>query len=622
MLKEKVIFDFIPKKNFISITSALTKEIISSFVSSDISLETEDNTIYIRSNIYITKRKDVDLFFLNSNKWDYEITPSFQLFINKIIPKPEEKKRKLVTIDKIEEKIKKEGFKRELLPFQKRNLLQLVNTDTFADFSVPGAGKTSVALAYFFFKKEKNDKLIIVAPKTTFIAWKDEIEKCFSIEDIDERFNFIELIGPEHIIKNKLNSSPDFIILSYEKLRSVSSYNSTMDQISEFVSNEASKDNSVFIILDEAHKIKKGSRGATGAAAELLRSCQLNPDHKLILTGTPMPQSPEDLVPLYDFVKLTNNDLPLDDIYNSFKSSFIRTTKNELEIKEKNIIPIFVEMSEANKNFYESIVNIGHSMYENQISLNASLDLHQWRKYFMIMLQAASNPALLVSKRFSDLVSDNDDSALIKLLRAVLNEGASNKMIETCNLARRLIAEGKKVVIWSGFVKSIEEIKNLLADVGSVCIHGGTSPSLEEDMPDTRKGIIDRFHKDKDCNVLVANPSTCAEGISLHHACNSAIYLDRGYNLTQYLQSVDRIHRLGLPPNVETDIYILKAKGTIDEAIDISLKAKEDAMNKFLDTGELDDIKGVSIETPYDTDESYLDVDEEDIERILQIGKN
>jgi hypothetical protein len=622
MLKEKVVFDFVPNKNLISITSNLFSEIRVSFTSYDISFESEDKSTYVRSDVFITKRGEIDLYFVNSNKWDFEITSSFKSFIDKIKSSSESKKRKTITIEEVERKILKEGFTRQLKPFQKRNLLQLINSDTFADFSVPGAGKTSVALAYFFFKKESNDKLIIVAPKTTFIAWKDEIEKCFSLKNIAKRFNFVELIGAEHVINNKLNSSPDFVILSYEKLRSTSSYNSTTDQISEFVSKERIKDNSVFIFLDEAHKIKKGSSGATGAAAELLRSCQLNPDHKLILTGTPMPQSPEDLVPLYDFVKLTNNGLPLNDIYNSFKSSFVRTTKSELKIKEKNIIPIIVEMSDANRNFYESIVNIGHSMYENHISLNASLDIHEWKKYFMIMLQAASNPALLVNNRFSNLVLEHNDSALIKLLKDVLNEGASNKMIEACNLARKLISDGKKVVIWSGFVKSIEEITDILSDVGSVCIHGGTSSSLEEDMPDTRKGIIDRFHNDKNCNVLVANPSTCAEGISLHHACNSAIYLDRGYNLTQYLQSVDRIHRLGLPDHIETDIYILKTKDTIDEAIDIALIAKEDAMNKFLDTGELVEIEGVSMETLHDNDESSLEVEKEDIPKILKIGIN
>ena len=45
-------------------------------------------------------------------------------------------------------------------------------------------------------------------------------------------------------------------------------------------------------------------------------------------------------------------------------------------------------------------------------------------------------------------------------------------------------------------------------------------------------------------------------------------------------------------------------------------------MNKFLDTGELVEIEGVSMETLHDNDESSLEVEEEDITKILKIGIN
>ena len=47
--------------------------------------------------------------------------------------------------------------------------------------------------------------------------------------------------------------------------------------------------------------------------------------------------------------------------------------------------------------------------------------------------------------------------------------------------------------------------------------------------------------------VLLANPQAMSEGISLHLECHDAIWLDRTYNAGQYLQGIDRIHRLGPP---------------------------------------------------------------------------
>jgi len=50
-------------------------------------------------------------------------------------------------------KLKKEGFKRDLTESQLKNVLKMVQYNSAADFSVPGAGKTTEALAFFAYKK-------------------------------------------------------------------------------------------------------------------------------------------------------------------------------------------------------------------------------------------------------------------------------------------------------------------------------------------------------------------------------------------------------------------------------------------------------------------------------------
>ena len=68
-------------------------------------------------------------------------------------------------------------------------------------------------------------------------------------------------------------------------------------------------------------------------------------------------------------------------------------------------------------------------------------------------------------------------------------------------------------------------------------------------------------------DVLVANPAACAESISLHTTCHKALYYDLSYNLAQYLQSLDRIHRVGGSETVEVHYYFLQYIDTIDQDI-------------------------------------------------------
>lgn len=71
--------------------------------------------------------------------------------------------------------------------------------------------------------------------------------------------------------------------------------------------------------------------------------------------------------------------------------------------------------------------------------------------------------------------------------------------------------------------------------------------------------------------ILITNPHTLAESVSLHKKCHDAIYLEYSFNLTHMIQSRDRIHRLGLLENQYTQYYYLmlsgneNARNTIDK---------------------------------------------------------
>jgi SNF2 family DNA or RNA helicase len=137
-------------------------------------------------------------------------------------------------------------------------------------------------------------------------------------------------------------------------------------------------------------------------------------------------------------------------------------------------------------------------------------------------------------------------------------------------------------LIWTSFVANVELIAQRLTDLGAVYIHGGVDAG-DEDDEETREGKIKAFHDDKSIRVMVANPAAACEGISLHKICQNAIYVDRTFNAAHYLQSEDRIHRLGLEKHQSPTIEILECRATIDEIVRGRLNFKVDRMSAVLE---------------------------------------
>ena len=147
-------------------------------------------------------------------------------------------------------------------------------------------------------------------------------------------------------------------------------------------------------------------------------------------------------------------------------------------------------------------------------------------------------------------------------------------------------------------------------------IHGSVETGDDSDL-DTREGKIKKFKNDDNCKVLVANYAACAEGISLQHVCNTAVYIDRSYQLEQFLQSIDRIHRIG--NNDQKYIYILKSTSpsfvtSIDQNISVNLERKERDMGNFLLDEDLIGLADDEINADDAFDET---IDEEDIKSII-----
>lgn len=454
--------------------------------------------------------------------------------------------------------LKAVGFKRSLTSNQLYNLHKISHLPGAATFSVPGAGKTTEALAFFFINAAGTDRLLVVAPKNAFGAWDEQLAACMG----DNYGGFVRLRGGEAAIQMALREKPQFMLITYDQLPRVKS---TMVELLSA--------GNVYMFLDESHRIKGGKQ--IKRADAILEMAHL-PKRKLIMSGTPMPQSPKDLISQFSFLYPTK-EASESTVINLIQPIFVRTTKGQLGIPELTHRVVQVPMVQLQREIYKMLKSEICRQLNPVLTDSSRYELRRIGKCVMKVMEFVSNPALL---------SSDMDYAFDRRVGALLLTSDGPKIEYVCRRARELASKGQKVIIWSSFVQNVELIALRLSDLGAEYIHGGVDAGDENDN-DTREGKIKRFHDDPACKVLVANPAACSEGISLHKVCQYAIYLDRSFNAAHYMQSEDRIHRLGLPRNAKPQVEFVECENSIDQVVRSRLELKVKTMAQALEDSSL-----------------------------------
>ena len=450
------------------------------------------------------------------------------------------------------------GFKRSLTINQLNNLKKISHLPGAATFSVPGAGKTTEALAFFFVNATDIDRLLVVAPKNAFSAWDEQLDACMG----ENYGKFVRLRGGEAAIQIALRTNPRFMLITYDQLSRVK--NTIVSLLSS---------GNIYMFLDESHRIKGGKQ--IKRADAILEMAHL-PKRKLIMSGTPMPQSPKDMVSQFSFLYPTK-DVTDTTVIDLIQPIFVRTTKGQLGIPKLDHRVVQVPMTQLQREIYKTLKSEVRRQLNPVLSDSSRYELRRIGKCVMKVMEFVSNPSLL---------SNDMDYAFDRRVGALLLESDGPKIDYVCRRARQLAAEGKKVLIWSSFVQNVELIALRLSDLGAEFIHGGVDAGDESDFV-TREGKIKRFHTDDTCKVLVANPAACSEGISLHKVCQYAIYLDRSFNAAHYMQSEDRIHRLGLSPDAKPQIEFVECEDSIDQVVRTRLELKVKTMAQALEDSSL-----------------------------------
>jgi SWI/SNF-related matrix-associated actin-dependent regulator 1 of chromatin subfamily A len=413
------------------------------------------------------------------------------------------------------------------LEHQKEAIKSLVENKKFILADDMGLGKTTSTIIGALETGAK--KTLIICPASLKINWQREIQ------------NYTD--RPTSIIEGKKWEDGDFVIINYDIIKNFHDVNNKSESI--ILNNKFD-----LIIVDEAHYIQNKQAQRTKLINDIAKASE----RLWLLTGTPITSRPinyYNLLNLIDcpvalnwmaYVKRycsgfqfragkrrvwnVSGASNLEELRDRTSNLILRRLKeNVLDLPDKIITPVYLRLKSKE---YESLMG----------------EYYQWFD--------KSGEADSLTLQFTKLTK----------VRQVI---AEEKVSSTIELCENIIEQGKKVIVFTNFTKTLEMI---LEHFGKSAVRLDGSMSQKD-----RQDSVDRFQNDENVMVFVGNIKAAGTGITLT-AGEAVIMNDLSFLPSDHSQAEDRAYRYGQKNNVL--VYYPIFDNTVEGIIyDILKKKKE-----------------------------------------------
>lgn len=414
-----------------------------------------------------------------------------------------------------------------------------------------GLGKTLQTIVTLAQSNTSNEKTsIIICPTSLLYNWKEEFHKF----NPDYKTLVIDGIPNQRkkLIKNIENY--DAIITSYSLLqKDIELYEKTVFHYS---------------ILDEAQHIKNRST-RNAKSVKMLKS-----NYKLILSGTPIENSLDELWSLFDF--LMPNFL---NSYDRFLEKYVRQKnddqKKSLQYLKKKVAPFILRRMKSD--VLDDLPPVSEIVYHSKLSKS------QKELYNSYATSAKDELTKLVERDGFDKVQIHVLATLTRLKQICCHPaifakeekeaGDSAKFEMLLELLETLINGGHKTVIFSQYTKMLKIMKNEFEA-------RGIKYSYLDGSSKNRMGIVKEFNEG-DNPIFLVSLKAGGTGLNLTGA-DTVIHYDMWWNPAVENQATDRVHRMGQKQNVS--VYKLVTLNTIEEKIVAMQKKKMGVVKKIVST--------------------------------------
>uniref|UniRef100_A0AAX7USP5 DNA helicase n=1 Tax=Astatotilapia calliptera TaxID=8154 RepID=A0AAX7USP5_ASTCA len=390
------------------------------------------------------------------------------------------------------------------------------------------------------------------------------------------------------------------------------------------------------VVIDEAHRLKNRN-------CKLLEGLKLmNLEHKVLLTGTPLQNSVEELFSLLNFLEPLQfpsestfleefGDLKTDEqvkkLQAILKPMMLRRLKDDVE---KNLAPkeetiIEVELTNIQKKYYRAILEKNFSF------LSKGANQHNMPNLINTMMElrkCCNHPYLITGaeeKILESFKKSHSPEAPDFQLQAMIQ--AAGKLVLIDKLLPKLLAGGHKVLVFSQMVRCLDILEDYLIQRRYTYerIDGRVRGNL-------RQAAIDRFCKpDSDRFVFLLCTRAGGLGINLT-AADTCIIFDSDWNPQNDLQAQARCHRIGQSKAVK--VYRLITRNSyeremfdkaslklgLDKAVlqDINRKGSLNGVQQLSKMEVEDLLKKGAYGALMDEEDEGSKFCEEDIDQILQ----
>ncbi len=288
------------------------------------------------------------------------------------------------------------------------------------------------------------------------------------------------------------------------------------------------------VLLDEAQRIKN-RHSATSQVTRSIRRTR-----SWALTGTPVENSPEDLVGIFEF--LSPGHL----------SSNMQARRMGLAARDYIL----------RRRKEEVLTDLPPKMFRD-----AELDLtpEQWISY-----REAEEHGVVRLTQMGDELTIQHVFELVLRLKQICNfdpaEGSSSKLERLRADLEEVIASGQKAIVFSQWVDSLKRIRTALQPLPVLEYHGKI-PARKRDR------VIDQFRDDPSCHLMLMSYGAGSVGLNLQF-CRYVFLFDRWWNPAVEDQAINRAHRIGASGPVT--VTRMMTINTIEEHIDQVLQEKRE----------------------------------------------
>ena len=391
------------------------------------------------------------------------------------------------------------------LEHQKVAIEELLKNKKYILADDMGLGKTTSTIIASLETGAK--KILIICPASLKINWQREYQL------YSEKTSYV-CEGKNY------SEDAEIVIMNYDIIKN---FHDSKDRKNSIILNSKFD----LVIIDEAHYIQNVQAQRTKLINDLVRDI----DRLWLLTGTPMTSRP---INYFNLLSLVDSPVAknwmayvvrycsgyqfkvgprkvwnvmgasnLEELRDRTSTTVLRRLKEDvLDLPEKIITPVYLRLRSK---LYEEVMGDYYNWYEKNPEESKNLSI-----------------------QFTKLTQ----------VRQVI---AEEKTQHTIELAENIVEQGKKVIIFCNFTKSLETIVNHFGK-SAVRLDGSMNKIQRQDA-------VDRFQEDDKVKVFVGNIKAAGVGITLT-AAEAVIMNDLSFLPSDHSQSEDRAYRYGQKNNV------------------------------------------------------------------------